>query len=145
MLESCRFGFSCTYDGWNMIAEVAEKDLQTSPITLLTFYTWGLDLSGSLQGAGGVGGLLAVTESDTINDSTYMPSYDFNGNVMGYFDTETESLVAEFEYGRSVNSSELRERRRMSLASASPRNTRTLKQVNCITASDIMIRKQGVG
>jgi hypothetical protein len=61
-----------TYDGWNMIAEVAEKNLQHSPVTTLNSYTWGLDLSGSLRGAGG---LLAVTGSTTTNDSTDMPSY----------------------------------------------------------------------
>lgn len=88
------------YDGWNLIAEVqtfTPSDLPT--FILLTSYTWGLDLSASLQGAGGVGGLLAVTESEGSNDSTYMPSYDLNGNVMGYFDTSTETLVAEYEYG----------------------------------------------
>jgi RHS repeat-associated protein len=89
---------SYLYDGWNLIAEVVEKDLQTSPFTLLTSYTWGLDLSGTLQGAGGVGGLLAVTKSDGSNDEAYMPAYDFNGNVTGYFDTATETLVAEYEY-----------------------------------------------
>ncbi len=31
------------------------------PIYGLTPYVWGTDLSGTMQGAGGVGGLLAVT------------------------------------------------------------------------------------
>ncbi|MDT9277915.1 MAG: hypothetical protein P5680_25780, partial [Limnospira sp. PMC 737.11] len=39
------------WDGWNLIAEI--KNDQTPVRT----YTWGLDLSGSMQGAGGVGGL----------------------------------------------------------------------------------------
>ncbi|MGJ8676318.1 MAG: hypothetical protein ACSHX0_02245 [Akkermansiaceae bacterium] len=30
--------------------------------TLAKTYTWGTDLSGSMQGAGGVGGLLQVTD-----------------------------------------------------------------------------------
>ncbi len=41
------------YDGWNLIAEV---DAQTGE--LIRTYVWGLDLSGSMQGAGGIGGLL---------------------------------------------------------------------------------------
>jgi hypothetical protein len=35
-------------------------------------YVWGLDLSGSIQGAGGVGGLLAVM----IRTNTHLPFYD---------------------------------------------------------------------
>ncbi|MCC5850099.1 MAG: hypothetical protein JJU29_18600, partial [Verrucomicrobia bacterium] len=41
------------YDGWNLLAEIKTDD------SLLRSHVWGLDLSGSLQGAGGVGGLLA--------------------------------------------------------------------------------------
>src|SRR6266568_1480231 len=45
------------YDGWNLIAVLnATNDLLRS-------FTWGLDLSGSAQGAGGVGGLLAIGDS----------------------------------------------------------------------------------
>src|SRR5205085_5914277 len=65
------------YDGWNLVAEL---DTSHSP---LRTYMWGLDLSGSLQGAGGVGGLLAISDSSTINSqaSTHFVSYDGNGNV----------------------------------------------------------------
>ena len=55
--------------------------------------TWGADLSGSMQGAGGVGGLLAVTDST----GTYYPTYDGNGNVSEYLDT-TGTFVAHYEY-----------------------------------------------
>lgn len=44
------------YDGWNPIAEYSGTTLSKS-------YTWGMDLSGSMQGAGGVGGLLAVSDT----------------------------------------------------------------------------------
>jgi RHS repeat-associated protein len=40
---------------------------------------WGQDLSGTMQGAGGVGGLLAVRHGG----QTYVPLMDGNGNVMG--------------------------------------------------------------
>ena len=43
------------YEGWNLGAEYTGA-------TLAKTYTWGMDLSGSMQGAGGVGGLLMVTE-----------------------------------------------------------------------------------
>ena len=49
------------YDGWNPIAEYSTPDLQT--FTLVTKILWGMDLSGSMQGAGGVGGLLSVTKA----------------------------------------------------------------------------------
>jgi len=63
------------YDGWNRIATFS---LQTSNLTLQTSYLWGLDLSGTMQGAGGVGGLL--------KEGSLYPTYDANGNVMQKLD-----------------------------------------------------------
>ena len=79
------------YDGWNLLAEL---DALNSNATLRS-YTWGLDLSGSVQGAGGVGGLLSFT---TPSES-YFISYDGNGNVIGLIDSTTGTLSAEYEYG----------------------------------------------
>ena len=80
---------SFLYDGWNMIQELTH----TQTHTLTNAYVWGLDLSGSRQGAGGVGGLLAV-----VNDSaTYIPTWDANGNVMEYLSTDG-TLAAHYEY-----------------------------------------------
>lgn len=42
------------YDGWNLIATLNPQS------SLLASYLWGNDLSGTPQGAGGVGGLLAA-------------------------------------------------------------------------------------
>ena len=50
-------------------------------------------ISGTLQGAGGVGGLLAVKR----NGVWYAPLYDANGNVTAYV-SETGAVVAEYEY-----------------------------------------------
>jgi len=54
-------------------------------------YTWGLDVSGSLQGAGGVGGLLACEDlkdvTDPNDDVQYVYAYDGNGNVMALTDS----------------------------------------------------------
>ena len=74
------------YNGWNQIAEFSGTALSKS-------YVWGMDLSGSMQGAGGVGGLLAV--NDTV--ATYFPIMDGNGNVSEYVDT-TGTVVAHYEY-----------------------------------------------
>jgi hypothetical protein len=46
------------YDGWNVAQEITrEGGSDTS-----RYFVWGLDLSQSLQGAGGVSGLLAVVD-----------------------------------------------------------------------------------
>jgi hypothetical protein len=50
------------YDGWNLIAEVSGA----TPDTVLRTFTWGLDASETLGGAGGVGGLLRREEGSTI-------------------------------------------------------------------------------
>jgi len=83
------------WDNWNIIRETISG--QESSTT--NYYTWGLDLSGTLQGAGGVGGLLAVTTvgSDSPQPTVYYPTYDANGNVTGYVDTNG-AVVARYEY-----------------------------------------------
>ena len=45
-----------TYDGWNLVSEISNTGSQITT----NLYVWGLDLSQSLQGAGGIGGLLCV-------------------------------------------------------------------------------------
>ncbi|NLE68043.1 MAG: hypothetical protein GX608_11530 [Lentisphaerae bacterium] len=78
------------YDGWNLI-----RDLQpTAPSPQTNFYVWGLDLSGSLQGAGGIGGLLSATFNAT-NTAFYF--CDANGNVTDLVDTNGVS-VASYQY-----------------------------------------------
>ncbi len=67
------------YDGWNLIAQYL---LETDNLKLESSYVWGLDLSGTFQGAGGVGGLLAMTRHAGQADyGIYFPNYDGNGNV----------------------------------------------------------------
>ena len=81
------------YDGWNLIAEFV---VEGAAISLDRTHLWGLDLSGSLQGAGGVGGLLRTSEHD-VAVAAYYPSYDANGNVSEYLDS-TAATVAHYEY-----------------------------------------------
>ena len=68
------------YEGWNLVAEL-DMNPQTSSLTLKRSYVWGRDISGSEQGAGGVGGLLWI-ESE---DGQFLPTYDANGNIMAYY------------------------------------------------------------
>jgi RHS repeat-associated protein len=83
--------WSFLYDGWNLLAIV------DAPSSILQSFLWGLDLSGSLQGAGGVGGLVKVYDATT--DKHYFPTYDGNGNVMALVDAATGAEAARYEYG----------------------------------------------
>jgi RHS repeat-associated protein len=90
------------YDGWNRIAEFAGTNLEKT-------YLWGMDLSGSMQGAGGVGGLLSLRIHDP-QSAIYYPTFDGNGNVSEYLsytpdntetpdvNEETCTVAAHFEY-----------------------------------------------
>jgi RHS repeat-associated protein len=79
------------YDGWNLVAE-----LNATNKTVIRSYVWGLDLSGSEQGAGGVGGLLAVKPG---NGMAQFAAYDGNGNVTALVDGTTGTYTARYEYG----------------------------------------------
>ena len=91
------------WDNWNIISETTVSSIPNSSLltTNSTSYVWGIDLSGTLQGAGGVGGLLAVIRDDGV----FAPTYDGNGNVSEYIvletgnsQLETGSVVAHYEY-----------------------------------------------
>ena len=82
-------------DGWNLLAVLNPQS------TVLQSFLWGLDLSGSLQGAGGVGGLLGVYDPSTINNqpSTHFACFDGNGNLMALLNAGSGTLSAQYEYG----------------------------------------------
>ena len=87
--KTCHF----YYDGWNLVAEIGSQSSEVST----NRYTWGNDLSGSLQGvplrqgyggqAGGVGGLLAVS-CVSSNTSYLLPITCFT------ITTETSSAMS---------------------------------------------------
>jgi RHS repeat-associated protein len=81
------------FDGWNAVAQFTYSG---SSHALHQTYVWGLDLSGSEQGAGGVGGLLI--ERDAGTNAAYWPSYDTNGNVMRLVKASDGSVAASYEY-----------------------------------------------
>jgi RHS repeat-associated protein len=83
------------WDGWNLAAETVSNKLTSAVYADL--YTWGTDLSGTLQGAGGVGGLLAVTRVSASSVQTFFPCYDANGNVTEYVDA-SGTVRARYEY-----------------------------------------------
>ncbi|OYW70826.1 MAG: hypothetical protein B7Z37_29535 [Verrucomicrobia bacterium 12-59-8] len=83
------------YDGWNMIAEIDT----TSSAQVLRSYEWGMDLSGTLTGAGGVGGLLVERFHTAPTAGTYAPCYDGNGNVTELVNLADGSVSARYEYG----------------------------------------------
>jgi RHS repeat-associated protein len=61
-------------------------------------YIWGLDLSGREQGAGGVGGLLAIQDVAGSNGVNFA-AYDLNGNVAALVRATNGAVSATYEYG----------------------------------------------
>ena len=60
-------------------------------------YTRGNDLSGTLQGAGGIGGLLARSEISNLRSPHAYYHCDGNGNITALIDTN-QVLVAQYHY-----------------------------------------------
>jgi RHS repeat-associated protein len=86
VLEST-IGFG--YDGWNLVCETGTigDASKTHP--------WGLDMSNTWQGAGGIGGLLLTKSSS----AAYVLTFDGIGNVMGMVNAATGALRTSYEYG----------------------------------------------
>jgi RHS repeat-associated protein len=80
------------YDGWNLVAILDQNN------TLLYSFSWGTDASGSMQGAGGVGGLISMTVHSGANAGTYFYSYDGNGNVAALVNAADGTIAARYEY-----------------------------------------------
>jgi RHS repeat-associated protein len=78
------------YDGWNLVEEITVVGATETS----RYFVWGLDLSQSLQGAGGIGGLIAAVDSS----DTYYFSYDGNGNVGQVIDASSGTIAASYQY-----------------------------------------------
>lgn len=78
------------HDGWNLLTVLDAADRQPK-----RSFLWGNDLSGTMAGAGGVGGLLAVSDAD----STAFAIVDGLGNVSGLVDAASGVTTARYEYG----------------------------------------------
>jgi RHS repeat-associated protein len=78
-------------DGWRHIAA-----LNAGNNSLVHSYLWGLDLTGSFDGADGVGGLLAVSSAA---NGAHFTCYDGNGNIAALLNAATSARSAVYEYG----------------------------------------------
>jgi YD repeat-containing protein len=65
------------HDAWN---EIAEYTVSGGTLTLAAAYTWGLDITGDLARAGGVGALL---QCNFAGQGSHAVVYDGNGNIGG--------------------------------------------------------------
>ena len=81
----------CVFDRWNLIYEKVVAD---GGAIIETEYFWGPDRSGSLQGACGVGGLVAVSRGGVF----YFPCYGANSEIVAYVNEQGE-VVASYVYG----------------------------------------------
>jgi len=80
------------YDGWNLIHE---KEVSATGDPLFDkFYVWGLDLSQTLQGAGGIGGLVCRVSGGEVRHYFY----DANGNVGQLVNPADGAVTARYEY-----------------------------------------------
>src|SRR5579883_111568 len=81
------------YDGTRVIQE---RGVSNNP---LVSYTRGPDLSGSLEGAGGIGGLLARSSGYSGGNWTTNHVYhaDGNGNIM-YLEDSSQAMAATYRY-----------------------------------------------
>jgi RHS repeat-associated protein len=79
------------YDAWNLVGELNAAN--NNPIRS---YVWGSDLSRSLQGAGGIGGLLVVRDHGA--GTYHFAGYDGNGNVTVLVNAADQGLSAQYEY-----------------------------------------------
>jgi len=80
------------YDGWNLIAEVSPNN------SAIRTYVWGSDLSGLIQGAGGVGGLLEMSYYGSATTNCF-PAFDGNGNIAALINAANGTVVANYDYG----------------------------------------------
>ena len=76
-------------------------ELNATNNTLVRSFAWGLDLSGTMDSAGGVGGLAWVTLHTASGPAsgTHFVCYDGNGNIVALISATTGDVTARYEYG----------------------------------------------
>jgi RHS repeat-associated protein len=82
------------YDGWNLAAEI---NATTATPSVAATYVWGLDVSQSFQGAGGVGGLFCAFPAGSTGPCA--PAYDSNANVVAWVALNSGAVVGTREHG----------------------------------------------
>lgn len=78
-------------EDWNLVAELSATNSQ-----VINAYLWGADLSGTMLGAGGVGGLLLVTNA---SNGPQIVAYDGHGNIVTLILSSGTSVCGRYEYG----------------------------------------------
>lgn len=81
------------YDGWNLLAELNQTNK-----TVLRSYAWGSDLSGDMESAGGIGGLVMQRDHSGAG-SHHFAGYDGNGNVTALVSGADSAVTAVYEHG----------------------------------------------
>lgn len=87
------------YDGWSLLGEYVDTEpvgVLSAEVRLERSYTWGPDLSQTIGGAGGIGGLLGITDSE--QNRSYLAGYDGNGNVTLLIHRGEGTIEAAYEY-----------------------------------------------
>jgi RHS repeat-associated protein len=85
------------YDGWNLIAEWGALP---TDLRLTRTHHWGIDVSGTLTGAGGVGGLVLTRHHDVSHGpDSYWPVMDNTGDVYALVNISNSEVGATYEYG----------------------------------------------
>lgn len=84
------------YDGWRPILDIEYSG--TGLEIARRIYTWGPDVSGSLDGAAGIGGLIEIFEIKNGISQKFLPVYDSAGNIVQLLDN-LGAPIAAYEYG----------------------------------------------
>ncbi len=98
---SIRSKTNYAYDGWTLLAEYDASE--STGGSLKRRFTFGIDLSGSLGGAGDVGGLLAIEDLRTEYLGVYLAVHDGNGNLTALVNGHDGAFAASYEYDPSGN------------------------------------------
>ncbi len=74
-------------------------ELNATNNALVRSYVWGLDLSETMDGAGGVGGLLWVNQHSGPSAGAHFCAYDGNGNIVALIAAADGAETTRYEYG----------------------------------------------
>ena len=88
--------------GWLPVMEERTRTVSgVTGVTTRRWFQWGADLSGTLDGAGGIGGLVGIIEEDGagVVTRTLLPVQDGLGNITAVIDQATGRTVARYDYG----------------------------------------------
>lgn len=96
-MNSGGFNKGYIWDGWHIVADF----WRSYSNALGSTFVWGIDVSGSVGGAGGVGGLVVQYYSGRA----FLPLQDGQGNIRGYVDTDNGKNAVAWDftpYGETI-------------------------------------------